>query len=57
MSSQNSSLESTERITAIKQKVNEIGLSPLEEHGLKFEEVNRDLTEALTSVEGISNSQ
>ena len=57
MSSQNSSLESTERITAIKLKVNEIGLSPLEEHGLKFEEVNRDLTEALTSVEGISNSQ
>lgn len=57
MSSQNSSLESTERITAMKRKVNEIGLSPLEEHGLKFEEVNRDLTEALTSVEGISNSQ
>jgi hypothetical protein len=57
MSSQNSSLESAERITAIKRKVNEIGLSPLEEHGLKFEEVNRDLTEALTSVEGISNSQ
>jgi hypothetical protein len=57
MSSQNSSLESSERITAIKRKVNEIGLAPLEEHGLKFEEVNRDLTEALASVEGISNSQ
>ena len=57
MSSQNSSLGSTERITAIKRKVNEIGLAPLEEHGLKFEEVNRDLTEALASVEGISNSQ
>jgi hypothetical protein len=57
VSSQNSSLESSERLTAIKRKVNEIGLAPLEEHGLKFEEVNRDLTEALASVEGISNSQ
>lgn len=57
MSSQNSAVDSAERITAIKRKVNEIGLSPLEEHGGKFEEVNRDLTEALASVEGISNSQ
>ena len=56
MSSQNNSLENAARITDIKRKVNEIGLSPLEEHGLKFEEVNRELTEALTSVEGISNS-
>lgn len=56
MSSQNNSLESAARITEIKRKVNEIGLSPLEEHGVKFEEVNRDLNEALASVEGISNS-
>ena len=49
--------ENLERITSIKRKVNEIGLSPLEEHGAKFEEVNRDLTDALSSVEGISNQQ
>lgn len=49
--------ENSERLTAIKRKVNEIGLSPLEEHGAKFEEVNRELTEALASVEGISNAQ
>lgn len=57
MSFQNSSQESVERLTAIKRRVNEIGLSPLEEHSMKFEEVNRDLTEALASVEGISNPQ
>lgn len=51
------SQENIDRITSIKRKVNEIGLSPLEEHGVKFEEVNRDLTEALAAVEGISNSQ
>ena len=56
MSSQNNSLENAARITDIKRKVNEIGPSPLEGHGLKFEEVNRELTEALASVEGISNS-
>lgn len=56
MSSQNNSFESAARITEIKRRVNEIGLSPLEEHGVKFEEVNRDLTEALAYVEGISNS-
>ena len=49
--------ENIDRITSIKRRVNEIGLSPLEEHGVKFEEVNRDLTEALAAVEGISNSQ
>lgn len=48
--------ESLERISAIKKKVNEIALLPLEEHGAKFEEVNRDLADALSSVEGISNS-
>ena len=49
--------ENLERITAIKRKVNEIALSPLEEHGAEFEEANRDLTEALSSVDGISSSQ
>ncbi len=49
--------ENADRITSIKRKVNEIGLSPLEEHGAKFEEVNRELTEALAAVEGISNAQ
>ena len=49
--------ENADRITSIKRKVNEIGLSPLEEHGAKFEEVNRELAEALAAVEGISNAQ
>jgi hypothetical protein len=48
--------ENLDRISDIKKKVNEIGLAPLEEHGKRFEEVNADLTEALSAVEGISNS-
>lgn len=53
----NPNSENLERISNIKRKVNEIGLAPLEIHGEKFEEVNKDLTDALTSVEGISNQQ
>ena len=48
------SSESLERISAIKRKVNEIGLTPLEEHGVKFADVNEELSEALAKVEGIS---
>ena len=48
--------DNLERISEIKRKVNEIGLSPLEEHGRRFEEVYTELTEALSAVEGISNS-
>jgi hypothetical protein len=48
--------ENLDRISEIKKKVNEIGLSPLEEHGKRFEEVHLELTEALSAVEGISNS-
>ena len=51
----NFNAENLERISNIKRKVNEIGLAPLEEHGAKFEEVNQDLTDSLSSVEGISN--
>ena len=51
----NFNAETLERISNIKRKVNEIGLAPLEEHGAKFEEVNQDLTDALSSVEGISS--
>ncbi len=50
------SIENLDRISEIKKKVNEIGLSPLEEHGKRFEEVHSELTEALSAVEGISNS-
>ncbi|MEY3318640.1 MAG: hypothetical protein ACO23Q_00550 [Candidatus Nanopelagicaceae bacterium] len=53
----NSNSENLDRISNIKRKVNEIGLAPLDEHGAKFEEVNQDLTDALASVEGISNPQ
>jgi hypothetical protein len=48
--------DNLERISEIKRKVNEIGLSPLEEHGRRFEEVHTELTEALSAVEGVSNS-
>ncbi len=41
-------------ISAIKKRINEIAFAPLEEHGAKFDDVNRDLSQALTSVEGIS---
>lgn len=56
MTSENPAQESLNRISDIKRKVNEIALAPLEAHGALFEEVNADLSAALNSVEGISNS-
>ncbi|MFM7541976.1 MAG: hypothetical protein ACKOOJ_01590 [Actinomycetota bacterium] len=44
-----------EEISAIKKRVNEIALAPLPEHGDLFEKINIDLTEQLSSVEGISS--
>lgn len=41
-------------IAAIKKKINEIAFAPLEEHGMKFDEVHKELSAALSSVEGIS---
>ncbi|MFZ9781245.1 MAG: hypothetical protein ACO3DY_05145 [Candidatus Nanopelagicaceae bacterium] len=52
-----SNQENLDRVSVIKLKVNEIGLIPLEEHGAEFEEVNKDLSDALASVEGIASSQ
>lgn len=43
-----------EAISAIKKRINEIAFAPLEEHGKLFDEVNQELSQALTSVEGIS---
>lgn len=43
-------------ISAIKKRINEVAFAPLEEHGVKFDEINKDLSSALTSVEGISTS-
>lgn len=51
-----STSETLERISAIKRKVNEIALAPLEEHGAKFEEINAELTATLATVEGISSN-
>lgn len=42
-------------ISAIKKRINEVAFAPLEEHGAKFDEINRDLSTALSSVEGISS--
>ena len=42
-------------VSAIKKRINEIAFASLEEHGAKFDEVNKELSEALSSVEGISS--
>jgi hypothetical protein len=44
-------------IAAIKKRINEIAFAPLEEHGQRFDEVNKDLTNALNSVEGITSTR
>jgi hypothetical protein len=46
--------QNLEAIAAIKKRINEIAFAPLEEHGVKFDEINKELSDALTSVEGIS---
>lgn len=42
-------------VASIKKRINEIAFAPLEEHGVKFDQINKELTKALSSVEGISN--
>ena len=42
-------------VSALKKRINEIAFAPLEEHGKRFDEINQELTSALSSVEGISN--
>lgn len=42
-------------VTAIKKRISEVAFAPLEEHGAKFDEINKELSDALSSVEGISN--
>jgi hypothetical protein len=49
------SLEVTS-VSDIKRKINEIAFQPLSDHGNLFAEVNRELNEALASVEGLSAS-
>lgn len=46
---------SQDEISALKKRINEIGFAPLEEHGKRFDEINQELSQALTSVEGISH--
>lgn len=48
-------LENLEQISAIKKRINEIAFAPLGGHGELFDQVNQDLSAALTHVEGISN--
>ena len=48
-------VESLEQISAIKKRINEIAFAPLAEHGALFDQVNQDLSAALTHVEGISS--
>jgi hypothetical protein len=46
---------SQDEISEIKKRINEIGFAPLEEHGKRFDEMNQALSQALSSVEGISH--
>lgn len=46
---------SLENISALKKRINEIAFAPLEEHGARFDEINQELTQALSGVEGMSN--
>lgn len=46
---------SLDQISALKKRINEVAFSPLEEHGKRFDDINQELTQALSSVEGISN--
>jgi hypothetical protein len=48
-------IENLEHISAIKKRINEIAFAPLAEHGALFDQVNQDLSAALTHVEGISS--
>ena len=42
---------SQDEISGIKKRINEIGFAPLEEHGKRFDEINQELSQALSSVE------
>lgn len=55
MSENVENLENLEQISAIKKRINEIAFAPLGGHGELFDQVNQDLSAALTHVEGISN--
>ena len=46
---------SQDEIVELKKRINEIGFAPLEEHGKRFDEINHQLSQALSSVEGISH--
>ena len=48
-------IENLEQISAIKKRINEIAFAPLADHGELFDQVNQDLSAALTNVEGIYN--
>ena len=48
-------IENLEQISAIKKRINEVAFAPLAEHGALFDQVNQDLSAALTHVEGISS--
>jgi hypothetical protein len=49
-------IENLEQISAIKKRINEIAFAALGEHGALFDQVNQDLSSALTQVEGISSA-
>jgi len=48
-------VENLEQISAIKKRINEIAFAPLFVPGVLVDQVNQDLSAALTHVEGISS--
>ncbi len=46
-------LDPIENIQVIKKRINEISFAPLESHGELFDQVHRDLTAALSDIEGL----
>lgn len=46
----------TNQVSDIKRRINEIAFAPLPEHGDLFAQINRELNEALASVEGLSSA-
>ena len=42
--------QNLEAIAAIKKRINEIAFSPLEEHGKKFDEINKELFDLIKTL-------
>lgn len=55
MESSEESKTSLDQIADIKRRIAEISFTPLAEHGQRFSEINEELSQSLSLVEGLSN--